>query len=119
MNAQMKELCEEYLKADHSNRDSEQNYEWDWVNDETANNLFIFLFERNLFKGDYHPLIKEIRAKRIESLTLQETEIYLTGAAAADRVWGAYSNLYADRTLDKLVEHWLRAAKREYRKQAE
>ena len=75
--------------------------------DEAAENLLQFLLSRQLFAGDYRPVIKGIMQKPIDQMNQHEISVYLTALAAADRIHGTFEGGMKNGTIASLLERWL------------
>ena len=82
--------------------------------DEKTFELFKFLFQRNLFNGDYHKYIDKIIGN-VDNASFEELSIYLTGIARAERICDSFSIAYTDGTLDALIRRWLKLARERYK----
>lgn len=96
----MKELAIAYLRANHTQS-------WDWTADQSAYNLFVFLYQDGLSVGDYKPYITIFHEKPIAELTLTEVKAYLTMLAKHDRVSDCYSSAIENGTLAALLNRFL------------
>lgn len=96
----MRELAMAYLAQTHPTP-------WNWAADETARALFEFLYDGGLGIEDYRACLREIKGKRLEGLTLKETEAYLTMLAQHDRVSDCYASAIEKGTLAALLQHYL------------
>ena len=83
------------------------------VGDESADALFRFLFLGNLYEGNYHSEIKEIRTKPINNLTRHEVAVYLTGLAKADRIYDVFDGYMQKGIIASLLKRWLELSKEE------